>query len=98
MGAPSFFWKGWGQNRAKGRHLTGTNMLSTFSGFNQRGGGGGGDVAVCFWPIQPAGVRGGGVLSAFWLVQPAGEGGGGGTVHFRLIQPAEWGCCLSAFG
>ena len=48
---------GWGQNRARGRHLTATNMLSAFSGFNQHGGGvrGGGGVAVCFRPIQPAG-------------------------------------------
>ena len=30
---------GGGQNRARGRHMTATNMLSAFSGFNQHGGG-----------------------------------------------------------
>ena len=53
---------GWGQNRARGRHLTAMNMLSAFSRF-QPGWGGGGGVAVCFRPIQPAWGRGG-VLSA----------------------------------
>ena len=74
---------GGGQNRARGSHLTATNMLSTFSGYNQRfGGGGGGDVVVCFRLIQPAGW----VLSVcFRLIQPAEGGRGGGVL-------------LSAFG
>ena len=38
MGAPSFSGRGVGsQDRARGRHLTAMNMLSAFSGFNQRG-------------------------------------------------------------
>ena len=56
---------GGGQDRARGRHLTATNMLSAFGGFNQRGEG----VAVRFQLIQPAGW----VLSVcFRLIQPAG--------------------------
>ena len=51
---PAFLEGGGGKNRARGRHLTGTNMLSAFSGFNQRGGEGGGS-AVCFRLIQPGG-------------------------------------------
>ena len=54
MGTPSFSGRGGGgQNRARGHHLTATNMLSAFSG-------GGGGVAVCFRLIQPVGGGGGG--------------------------------------
>ena len=73
---------GWGggggrQNRARGRHLTATNMLSAFSGFNQRTGGGGcccllstdstnGVGTVCLLLANSTSVgRGGGVLSTF---------------------------------
>ena len=86
-----------GQNRARGRHLKATNMLSAFSRFKQRGEGGGGCCplsadttggvgAVCLLSANStSGWRGGGGGGAvrFWLIQPAGEGGG---------------CCLSAFG
>ena len=74
---------GGGQDRARERHLTATNMLSTFSEFNQREGEGGG--AVRFWLIQLGG--GGGVLlSAFGRFNQRG-GGGGGAVRFQPIQP-----------
>ena len=73
---PAFLEGGGGQNRAKGRHLTGTNMLSTFSGFNQRGGvlsafgqfnqrGGEGGGAVRFLTGSTSGGRGGEALSTF---------------------------------
>ena len=77
MGAPRFFGRGGGQDRA--RDLTAANTLSAFGRFNQRGG------AVRFRPIQSVrsprfrpipSVGGGG-----------GGGGGGGAVRFQPIQP-----------
>ena len=43
---PAFLEGGGGQNRARGTHLTATNMLSAFSRFNQREGGGGGVLSA----------------------------------------------------
>ena len=76
-GRPQLFWKGGGQDRARGRHLIAAYTLSTFSRFNQwGGGGGGGGGAVRFRSIQPLG--GGGGCCPLSADSTSGGGGGGG--------------------
>ena len=92
---PAFLEGGGGKNRAKGRHLTGTNMLSVFSGFNQRWGGG----CSC---LLLANSTSGGERGRCLLSTDSTSWVGVLFVCFRLIQPAKgggWGwCCMSAFG
>ena len=93
---------GWrGQNRASKRHLTATNMLSAFSGFQPGwgggGGGGGGGEGCCLLSADSTSGGGEGCCLLSADSTSGGGGGGGGAVRFWLIQPARGGA-LSTFG